>query len=231
MSLLVVGAGGGIGSALLEQASLESREVWAVSSSPLKQAKRTLTTNLITHTKPFENWLRQASPLPSTVICCAGFLHTPESMPERRLSELSADFFTLNMNLNCLVPLRVAQVVEKLYPKQQPLKLILLSAMVGSIADNRLGGWYSYRMSKAALNMGVKNIAIEWARTRHASTVVAMHPGTTETNLSAPFRRGIGEGKLYSRQLTAARILALSDQLDASRSGELMHWDGSTLPY
>lgn len=103
--------------------------------------------------------------------------------------------------------------------------------MVGSISDNRLGGWYSYRMSKASLNMFIRNLAIEWGRKAPGSLVVAQHPGTTDTHLSQPFQAGIAEGKLYSVELTASRLITVMQGLTAQQHGALLHWDGSVIPF
>lgn len=115
--------------------------------------------------------------------------------------------------------------------RQRPVKWISLSAMVGSISDNRLGGWYSYRMSKASLNMFIRNLAIEWGRKAPGSLVVAQHPGTTDTHLSQPFQAGIAEGKLYSVELTASRLITVMQGLTAQQHGALLHWDGSVIPF
>ncbi|MDF1762872.1 MAG: cell-cell signaling protein CsgA, partial [Oleibacter sp.] len=118
-----------------------------------------------------------------------------------------------------------------LVKRSKPIQWVSLSAMVGSIEDNSLGGWYSYRMSKAALNMFVKNLSIEWGRKAPGSIVAALHPGTTESPLSEPFQAGIAEGKLYSRAETAERLIRVMRELNPEQHGKLLHWDGSILPF
>jgi NAD(P)-dependent dehydrogenase (short-subunit alcohol dehydrogenase family) len=103
--------------------------------------------------------------------------------------------------------------------------------MVGSLEDNGLGGWYSYRMSKAALNMFIRNLSIEWSRKAPGSVVVAQHPGTTDSRLSEPFQAGIAEGKLYTREQTAERLVNVMRGLTPEQNGRLLHWDGSVLPF
>ena len=103
--------------------------------------------------------------------------------------------------------------------------------MVGSITDNQLGGWYSYRMSKAALNMFIKTLSIEWQRKAPDSIVVATHPGTTDSALSEPFQANIKDGKLYTPELTAERLSRILEELNAEQNGHLLHWDGSVLPF
>ncbi|MEI8609747.1 hypothetical protein P4S70_12410 [Enterovibrio sp. Hal110] len=102
---------------------------------------------------------------------------------------------------------------------------------MGSIEDNGLGGWYSYRMSKAALNMFIKNLAIEWGRKSPESSVIAMHPGTTPSDLSEPFTKNWPQEKLYSPETTASRIVSLFTSMTASDSGQLYHHDHSVIPW
>ncbi len=106
-----------------------------------------------------------------------------------------------------------------------------LSAKVGSIEDNYLGGWYAYRSSKAGLNMLLKTASIELKRTHKNLTVAAIHPGTTDTRLSEPFQERISTDKLYSPELSAERIVAVVKNLKPEHTGALWHWDGSRLPY
>ena len=106
-----------------------------------------------------------------------------------------------------------------------------LSARVGSIEDNRLGGWYAYRASKAAQNMYTRTLAIEWARSRRNVICVALHPGTTDTDLSRPFQGNVPEGKLFSVDRTVSQLLAVIDRLQPDDSGQFFAWDGERIPW
>jgi NAD(P)-dependent dehydrogenase (short-subunit alcohol dehydrogenase family) len=106
-----------------------------------------------------------------------------------------------------------------------------LSARVGSITDNRLGGWHSYRASKAALNMLMVNFAIELRRTHPQAIVAALHPGTVDTALSEPFQRGVVPEKLFVPEISARYLLDVLNQLAPEDSGGLFAWDGARLPY
>jgi NAD(P)-dependent dehydrogenase (short-subunit alcohol dehydrogenase family) len=106
-----------------------------------------------------------------------------------------------------------------------------LSARVGSISDNRLGGWASYRASKAALNMLLRTAAIEHQRRRPESIVVALHPGTVDTRLSAPFQRGVPEGKLFTPTYAVDRLLHVIDGLRPTDTGGFFAWDGQPIEY
>ncbi len=107
----------------------------------------------------------------------------------------------------------------------------MLSAKVGSITDNHLGGWYSYRMSKAALNMLVKNLSLEVARLNPSACIVSVHPGTTDTPLSEPFQGNLPDGQLQTAEHTAQRLLKVRDALTPQLSGALLNWDASVLPF
>jgi NAD(P)-dependent dehydrogenase (short-subunit alcohol dehydrogenase family) len=100
---------------------------------------------------------------------------------------------------------------------------------VGSIGDNRAGGWHAYRASKAALNMILRNLAIEVGRRNPEAICVGLHPGTVDTGLSRPFQRGVPEGKLFTPEISARHLLAVIDGLTASDSGTVLAWDGQTI--
>ena len=106
-----------------------------------------------------------------------------------------------------------------------------ISARVGSIGDNRLGGWASYRASKAALNMLMRTFSIEQSRAKPSSLVVTLHPGTTDTALSRPFQRNVPEGKLFEPAFVADKLLAVLDGLTSEDSGGFFAWDGSRIEY
>jgi NAD(P)-dependent dehydrogenase (short-subunit alcohol dehydrogenase family) len=106
-----------------------------------------------------------------------------------------------------------------------------ISARVGSIGDNRLGGWYAYRGAKAAQNMFTRTLAIEWARSRRNVVCVALHPGTTDTDLSRPFQANVAPDKLFDRGRTVRQLLAVIDRLTPADTGRFYAWDGSEIPW
>jgi NAD(P)-dependent dehydrogenase (short-subunit alcohol dehydrogenase family) len=106
-----------------------------------------------------------------------------------------------------------------------------ISARVGSISDNRLGGWHAYRASKAALNMLIRNFAIELASRNKQAICVALHPGTVDTNLSKPFQAGVTQEKLFTPGHSAAAMLTVLDAATAERTGTLIAYDGQTIPF
>lgn len=170
--------------------------------------------------------LKQVNKKPDWAICCSGILHNETVKPEKSLSQFSVDNFNANAQANLFPHAHLTLALNKLTGKQDNLKYACLSARVASISDNQLGGWHSYRMSKAALNMFVKNVSIEWQRKYPNHCIVSLHPGTTDTTLSEPFQKNIPASKLYSPELTAERIDLVFKNLKTEQSGQLLHWDG-----
>ncbi len=161
------------------------------------------------------------------IIIAAGLLHTPRFMPEKRLASLTCDQMFETFRVNTFGPAMVLRHFSGLLDCQRGV-LAVLSAKVGSIEDNRLGGWYSYRASKAALNMLLKTAAIEVRRTRPNAVLVALHPGTVDSALSAPYRGAeIGCTPLEA----AGDMLQVIDGLTPQDSGRFYAYDGTRLPW
>lgn len=170
------------------------------------------------------------------VINCVGLLHTEQAQPEKALRQLETTFFLQNMQVNALASLLIAKHVKPLLAKsirnaEQPAIFATISARVGSISDNQIGGWYSYRMSKAALNMGMKNLSIEWARALKDVCVVVMQPGTVNTQLSAPFQANVANGHLFTPAYSAECLLEVLSGMSASQSGSFVDWAGESIPW
>ena len=165
------------------------------------------------------------------IINAAGLLHDDEIQPEKRLSQLDPESMLRSFQVNSLGPLLVAKHFSKLLPRRERSVFASLSARVGSIGDNRLGGWYSYRASKAALNMLNRSLAIELARIRPGCLSVVLHPGTVDTELSAPFQSGVAAEKLFTAELAAEQLLEVIDRLEPGDSGRFFAWDGQEIPW
>lgn len=166
------------------------------------------------------------------LINVAGLLHETSGLgPERRLKEVSQDNLRRIFDVNAFGPILVARAFEPLIIHSEPAVLANISARVGSIEDNRLGGWYAYRASKAAQNQLTKTLAIELGRRAKTLSVIALHPGTVETDLSAPFRRNVRPEKLFSAQRSAQDLLTVIRALKPSDSGCFFAYDGSKIPW
>lgn len=164
------------------------------------------------------------------LINCAGMLHDATHGPEKSISSFNSEHFHI-MSINCLPTLLLGKYARAVLRNSPCGVFATVSARVGSISDNRLGGWYSYRASKAALNMALKCLSIEWARNAKSLRVAALHPGTTDSRLSEPFQKNVPEGKLFSPEKTARLLLEQIGKLHESKSGTFIAYDGEEIPW
>jgi NAD(P)-dependent dehydrogenase (short-subunit alcohol dehydrogenase family) len=174
-----------------------------------------------------------AAPRLHLVVNCAGLLHDAAAgiAPEKRLTDVRQDALTTSFAVNAFGPLLVAKHFEALLAHKERAVFASISARVGSIGDNRLGGWYAYRGAKAAQNMFTKTLSIEWARSRRNVICVALHPGTTDTDLSRPFQANVAPEKLFSSERTVRQLLAVIDALQPADTGRFLGWDGAEIPW
>lgn len=225
-SAVVIGASGGIGAAVVR--ALAASERFAVVHGLSRSGADRL--DLEDEATIIAAAVRIAEgPPPTLIFIATGVLHDGEE-PERSFRTLSAEHMLRDYRINTVGPALVAKHFLPLLPKDQRTVFAALSARVGSIGDNRLGGWHSYRASKAALNMMHKNFAIEMARTHPLTVIAGLHPGTVATDLSAPFQKGVAPGKLFDAAYSAERLLAVVDGLSPRDSGGVFAWDGSRVP-
>lgn len=168
---------------------------------------------------------------PTRVIVATGVLHGPGLSPEKTMRALSAEALTEVLRVNAVGPALVARRLLPLMPRDRPSAFAAISARVGSIGDNHLGGWYGYRASKAALNMLIRTLAVEHRRTHPLGLCVALHPGTVDTALSAPFQRGVAPERLFTPEVSAAALMQVLDRLGPEASGGFYAWDGAEIPW
>ncbi len=170
--------------------------------------------------------LSQEAPF-QLIINTIGVLHTSSWMPEKKLVDLNAEQLVELMKVNAIGPALTIRHFSKLLDPKNSI-MVTLSAKVGSIEDNRLGGWYSYRASKAALNMMIKTASIEWARTKSNTALIAMHPGTVNSRLSKPFR---GERIGRSAHDAVKDMFQVIESLKKEDSGSFLSYSGEKLPW
>ena len=163
---------------------------------------------------------------PDLVIVATGLLHDGVHGPEKAMRDLDPAWMARNFAINAIGPALVAKHVLPRMPKSGRMVFAVLSARVGSISDNKLGGWYGYRASKAALNQLVRTLSIEDKRRNSSGIVVALHPGTVDTDLSRPFQGNVSPGRLFKPDRAAVQLLDVLDGLRAPDSGKLFAWDG-----
>ncbi|RUO32390.1 short-chain dehydrogenase [Aliidiomarina soli] len=236
MRVIVIGAGGGLGRALVNEylkrgASIEAISRQAEPTDLPAEARWWQVEGTLAEYQQVFSALGDEAIQPDVVISAIGWLHQNEWQPERRIEALTMEQLQAYFEINASLPVLLLQALKPLLPKSRPCTVLQLGAKVGSIGDNQLGGWYGYRASKAALNMLYKTAAIEFRRTHKALCLAVVHPGTTDTGLSQPFQQRIAAGKLYSAEQSAERIANVAEGLTAAQSGGFWFWDGSPLPY
>ena len=161
----------------------------------------------------------------------SGFLHSDFIKPEKRLSHISRSNLLRNFSINAFAPILIAKSLEKFMRPENPFSFSSLSARVGSITYNRLGGWYSYRSSKAAQNQLLKTLSIEWSRRFPLSIVSMLHPGTCDTKLSKPFQSSVPKDKLFTTSQSSEFLLNIISNQTPMDSGKFIAWDGSSIPW
>lgn len=235
MNVVITGGSGGIGSALVEtlagRAGVERVMATWNRHAPATQYPNVAWQQLdLADEHAVRNWAAQTGEI-DWLINTAGMLHDSAHGPEKTVRHIDPDFFLENMRTNALPTLLLAKHLHASFRHGRPAVFATVSAKVGSIEDNRLGGWFSYRASKAALNMCLKTLAIEWMRTLPNVSVVALHPGTTDTALSKPFQKNVPPGQLFAPARTAAYLLDVLDGLTPAQSGQFLAFDGERLPW
>ncbi len=223
-SAVIIGARGGIGVALVD--ALEQDKNYAQVLRLHRESDQPLDILDEASIAAAAASLAATHPPISLVIVATGLLHSDQKGPEKSLRELEPDWMIENFRINAVGPALVAKHFLPIMAKQGPICFAALSARVGSISENRLGGWHSYRASKSALNMLIRNIAIEWQRKNPQSVVVGLHPGTVETALSAPFK-GNPAHERFSPTRAAGHMLSVLHGLKPEQSGQIFAYDGS----
>ncbi len=165
------------------------------------------------------------------VINSVGVLHEGEMQPEKSLRHINSEQLLRYFQVNSIGAMLLFKQVQPLLKHDARSILATISAKVGSIGDNQIGGWYGYRASKAALNMFIRTTAIEYKRTCPNAILVALHPGTTDTRLSLPFQRNVPAEKLFSVDRTVSQLFTVMDGLTPTDSGEFFSWDGSKIAW
>ena len=180
-------------------------------------------------TKEIQNSVKQLH----LAIYCVGVLHDRDRhlSPEKSLRQIEPEKLLYSFQVNSIGAVLLAKHLMPLFNKTERSIFASISAKVGSIGDNRLGGWYGYRASKAALNMFLKTTAIEYSRRCPKTIIVALHPGTTDTRLSRPFQKNVPPGKLFPVEHTVDLLSKVISGLEIKDSGEFFSWDGTKLPW
>lgn len=235
---VVVGASGGIGSAfvdhLLARDSVEQVYGFARSTPRPANSERLVWGHLdyadAATIESAAEQVKEDGPV-DLVIVATGLLHAEDGFgPEKSLRQLDPEALTRNYLINTIGPMMVAKSFLPLLVKDEKSVFAALSARVGSITDNRIGGWYGYRAAKAGLNQMLRTASIEHQRRWPHSVLIGLHPGTVDTDLSKPFQRNVAEGKLFTAQHSTEQMSGVIDRVTAEDSGNVYAYDGSQIP-
>ena len=165
------------------------------------------------------------------VVICHGILHSDTLWPEKRLEDINAESLQTVFQANTVVPVLWLKLLHRLLKSKQRCVVAALSARVGSIGDNQLGGWYAYRSSKAALNMMLRTLSIEYGRRVKNVKIISFHPGTTDTALSKPFQASVPSDKLFTPQFVAERLCGIMAHAEIDGELSYLDWDNKAIPW
>ncbi len=237
LRLIVVGSSGGIGGALVERL-IDTPQVARIHT--LSRSGRShpspKVSNLTFDFTDEESLIAAAQALQEVgpfdiILIATGLLQGEGVSPEKNIRALSHDGLAKSFEINTIGPAMTARYFVPLLRRDGKSVFAALSARVGSISDNRLGGWYAYRASKAALNMIIKTLAIEIGRRFKNQIIIGLHPGTVDTALSNPFQGNVQEGKLFTSEFSAEKLLSVIDGLTPEDSGGLFDWAGKQIEF
>jgi len=240
---LVIGAGGGIGSALLRSWAQDDRfdRVWALSRDPAliesdaPQIRTLAAEPSQAGIRAALETVRKSSPRLTRVAITIGTLHGTLNGasygPEKSLGALREDTLAEVFRVNCSLPLLWVAALGQSLRREPDCRIAVLSARIGSIGDNELGGWYAYRCAKAALNMGLKSAAVELQRRARGLKLLAYHPGTVDTDLSRPFQKNVPQDRLFTPEYTARCLSAILDRHPPDGELSYVDYDDRPIPW
>jgi NAD(P)-dependent dehydrogenase (short-subunit alcohol dehydrogenase family) len=220
MRALIVGGTGGIGAAVAQLLRSKGHDVTGLSRSNTGLDLR--------QPDSIDTAFSELDGVFDLVVVATGQLHGAEMSPEKSLRTLTAEAMADQFAVNTIGPAMILRHMARLLPKSSPAKVVVLTARVGSIGDNALGGWYSYRAAKAATNQIVHTAAIELARSHKHSCVIAYHPGTVATHFTTSYQ---GSHKTISPEQAAGHLLDVVNGIDAEHSGQFHDWTGAVVPW
>jgi len=233
-NIAVIGARGAIGKAFVDSYSkdVSVENVFAFSRKKIRFENRKIKSfDLdIENQTSIEDAAEKIKDYPiDTIIVATGILHSENFGPEKSIREINYSTMAKVMAVNTIGPALIGRYFIPLLRKDTKSVLAFLSARVGSISDNKLGGWYSYRASKTALNQIIKNFSIELKRTNPKAVVLGLQPGTVDSKLSEPFKKNVAKGKLFSPEQSRELLSDVIEKVTIEDSGNLIAYDGKII--
>ena len=234
-NIAVIGVGGAIGRAVAEFYAEQSGVEKIITFSRSRQDfadKR-----IVNHTLNYydETQLAQAASRlehfggMDAIFVTTGVLHNDDVVPEKSLKELTMHNFETIFKIDAIVPALLVKHFSPMLHKKRPSIMVVLTARVGSISDNRFGGWYAYRCAKSALNMFVKNASIELKRRYNHQMIIAMHPGTVDSPLSEPYKANLDPNKVFTPAVSASHLAKVVSGMTPEDTGKIIAWDGQII--
>ncbi len=165
------------------------------------------------------------------VFNATGLLHTKDHTPERTYKEIDLSYLEEIFKVNTYIPFMITKYFAPILTKDSSSIIAFMSARLGSISDNNLGGWYSYRSAKTALNMLIKTLSIELSYSNRNAICVGLHPGTVDTQLSKPFTQRVRNKKVFTRDEAAEYLISILNNIDQTDNGKIIDWQGVRIPY
>ena len=231
--IAVIGAQGAIGKAFVShyQGCAHKPQIFACAREPATSYSDT-TVPVKLNVRDAESIQHAAATIQAPldlVVVCTGVLHTVTFGPEKTFKALEQENMQTVMDINAIGPAMVMQHFLPLLPRERKAVFAAISARVGSISDNQIGGWYSYRASKAALNMLLRTAAIEMTRKHPHAAVIGLHPGTVDSALSEPFQQHVPAGKLFTPAYSVQQMADVIENLTPDHTGRLFAYDGQEI--
>ena len=229
---LVVGAGG-IGRQIAEDLSSKENNLEVILCGRKNVFKNFWELDIENENslKDFKDKLSKSKLNLRLVLNATGRLHSEKLYPEKRLQHINKENLIESFSINAFAPILLAKTIEEFINKELEFNFASISARVGSITDNKTGGWYAYRAAKSAQNQLFKSLSIEWARKYPKAIITLLHPGTVNTNLSKPFHKFVPKDKLFSPQKTSSYLIDILLHQKPIDSGKFIAWDGKEIPW
>lgn len=234
---IIVGASGGIGAGFIDHlaASDQVNQIYALSRQGVAHGSPKIANLTFDFTDEDSliaaaEALRELDPF-DLIIVATGLLHGEGIEPEKSMRAMSHEGFAKSFMANTIGPAMSAKYLLPLLRRDRKTVFAALSARVGSISDNQMGGWYAYRASKAALNMVLKTLSVEYGRRFKQTVIIGLHPGTVDTGLSKPFQANVAKGKLFTAEFSTEKMIAVIEQVTPEDTGNLFDWAGKQIPF
>lgn len=229
LTVAVIGAGGGIGGAFIDHLSQSAKvkTLYAFSRSKLDLPQNVIWNDIdITDENSVKNAAESVEGKVDIIITAIGMLHDDETQPEKSIRDINIENFEKIFAVNTIAPALLIKYFCPLLNRNRRNVFAALSARVGSISDNQIGGWYAYRASKAALNMLIKNASIEIGCRNKTATIIGLHPGTVDTNLSDPFQGNVRPDKLFTAEYSTQKMLEVINGVNVENTGKVYDYAG-----